>query len=57
VWSKVARFMEVLHIVGDILTKVSVNSVLIYMLHYYLCVFLVCGLYLCLYLWVFLDYV
>jgi hypothetical protein len=30
--------MEGLHIVGDIITKISVNCVLIYMLHYYLCV-------------------
>jgi hypothetical protein len=30
--------VDVLHIVGDIITKISVNCVLIYMLHYYLCV-------------------
>jgi hypothetical protein len=30
--------MEGLHAVGDILSKISVNCVLIYMLHYYLCV-------------------
>jgi hypothetical protein len=30
--------MEGMHVVGDILTKISVNCVLIYMLHYYLCV-------------------
>jgi hypothetical protein len=31
-------FVEGLHAVGDILTKISVNCVLNYMLHYYLCV-------------------
>jgi hypothetical protein len=30
--------VEDLHEVGDILSKISVNCVLIYMLHYYLCV-------------------
>jgi mannose/fructose/N-acetylgalactosamine-specific phosphotransferase system component IIC len=48
--------MEGLHVVGDIITKTSVNCVLNYMLHYYLWVFLVCGLYLYLYLWVFPFY-
>jgi hypothetical protein len=38
VWSKAGRFVEGLHVVGDIITKISVNCVLIYMLHYYLCV-------------------
>jgi hypothetical protein len=31
--------MEGLHAVGDIITKISVNCVLNYMLHYYLCVY------------------
>jgi hypothetical protein len=31
--------MEGLHTVGDILTNINVNYVLIYMLHYYLCVY------------------
>jgi hypothetical protein len=30
--------MEVFHAIGDIFTKMSVNCVLNYMLHYYLCV-------------------
>ena len=52
--SKAGRFVEGLHVVGDIFTKISVNRVLNYVLHYYLCIFLwvfpVCGLYLFLYL-------
>jgi hypothetical protein len=28
VWYKVGRFVEVLHIVGDILTKISANCVM-----------------------------
>jgi hypothetical protein len=39
VWSKAGRFVEGLHTVGDIFTKISVNCVLNYMLHYYLCVY------------------
>jgi hypothetical protein len=31
--------VEGLHTVGDIFTKISVNCVLNYMLHYYLCVY------------------
>jgi hypothetical protein len=31
--------MEGMHAVGDILIKISVNCVLNYMLHYYLCVY------------------
>jgi hypothetical protein len=38
VWSKAGRFVEGLHTDGDIITKTSVNCVLIYMLQYYLCV-------------------
>jgi hypothetical protein len=61
VWSKDGRFLEGLHIVGDIITKISVNCVLIYMLHYYLCVYLwvfrLCCLYLSLYLWELFVYV
>jgi hypothetical protein len=30
--------VEGLHAVGDILTNISVNCVLIYMLHYHLCI-------------------
>jgi hypothetical protein len=37
-WSKASRFVEGIHTIGDILTKISVNCVFIYMLHYYLCV-------------------
>jgi hypothetical protein len=40
VWSKAGRFVEGLHAVGDILTKISVNCVINYMLHCYLCVIL-----------------
>ena len=45
-WSKGGRFVEGLHVVSDILTKISVNCVLIYMMHYYLCVYF-CGFSLC----------
>jgi hypothetical protein len=38
VWSKVGRFVEGFHTIGDILTKISVYCVLNYMLHYYLCI-------------------
>jgi len=38
--------VEGLHTVGDILTKISVNCVLNYMLHYYLCVYFY-GFFLC----------
>ena len=38
-WSKAGRFVEGLHIVDDILTKISVNCVLIYMVNYYLCAY------------------
>jgi hypothetical protein len=55
VWSKAGRFVEGLHAVGDILTKISVNCVLNYMLHYYLCVyfygFFLCVVYTCLYIY------
>ena len=55
-WSKVGRFVEGLHVVGDILTKISVSCVINYMLHCYLCVYFM-GLFyvwlqLSLYLWV-----
>ena len=47
--------MEVMHIVGDIITKISVNCVLNYMMHYYLCVyfygFFLCVVYTCLYIY------
>jgi hypothetical protein len=39
VWSKDGSFVEGLHRLSDFLTKVSGNCVLIYMLHYYLCVY------------------
>jgi hypothetical protein len=39
VWSKAGRFVEGLHTVGDILTRISVNCELNYMVHYYLCVY------------------
>jgi hypothetical protein len=38
--------MEGLHAVGDIFTKISVNCVLNYMLHYYVCVYFY-GFFLC----------
>jgi mannose/fructose/N-acetylgalactosamine-specific phosphotransferase system component IIC len=54
-WSKVGRFVEVLHIVGDILTKISVNCVINYMLYYYLHIyfygFILCAIYNCLYIY------
>jgi hypothetical protein len=31
--------VEGLHAIGDIFTKISVNCVLNYMLHYYVCIF------------------
>jgi hypothetical protein len=44
-----------LHIVGDIVTKISVNYVLIYMMHCYLCVyfygFFLCVVYTCIYIY------
>jgi hypothetical protein len=47
--------VEGLHVVSDILTKISVNCVLIYMLHYYLCVyfsgFFLSVVYTCLYIY------
>jgi hypothetical protein len=46
VWSKAGRNVEGLHAVGDIFTKISVNCVLNYMLHYYLCVYFY-GFFLC----------
>jgi hypothetical protein len=45
VWSKAGRFVEGLHAVGDILTKISVNCVI--NLH-------VALLFTCLFLWVYL---
>jgi hypothetical protein len=45
-WSKVGRNVEGLHPVGDIFTKISVNCVLNYMLHYYVCVYFY-GFFLC----------
>jgi hypothetical protein len=36
--------MEGMHTVGDIITKISVNCMLNYMLHYYLCVYPMCAL-------------
>jgi hypothetical protein len=51
VWSKVGRFVEGLHTVGDILTRVSVNCVLIYMLHYYLCVIFMGISFICFMIW------
>jgi hypothetical protein len=54
-WSKAGRFVEGLHAIGDILTKISVNCVLYYMLHYYLRVyfygFFLCVVYTCLYIY------
>jgi hypothetical protein len=38
--------VEGLHIVGDIFTKISVNCVLNYMLHYYVCIYFY-GFFLC----------
>jgi hypothetical protein len=43
VWSKAGRFVEGLHVVGDILTKISVNCVI--NLHAAL-------LFMCIFLWV-----
>jgi hypothetical protein len=43
VWSKAGRFVEGLHVVGDILTKISVNCVI--NLHATL-------LFMCIFLWV-----
>jgi len=47
--------VEGLHAVDDILTKISVNWVLNYMLHYFLCVyfygFILCVVYTCLYIY------
>jgi hypothetical protein len=44
-----------MHIFGDILTKISVNCVLNFMLHYYLCVyfygFILCVVYNCQYIY------
>jgi hypothetical protein len=48
VWSKAGRFVEGLHAVGDILTKISANCVI--NLH-------VALLFTCLFLWVFPVYV
>jgi hypothetical protein len=53
VWSKAGRFVEGLHAVGDIFTKISVNCVLNYMLHYYLCVYFY-GFFLCVHVYVLL---
>jgi hypothetical protein len=54
VWSKAGRFVEGLHVVGDILTKISVNCVINYMLHSYLRVyfygFILCMVYNCVYI-------
>jgi hypothetical protein len=47
VWSKAGRFLEGLHAVGDILTKISVNCVI--NLHAAL-------LFMCLFLWVYPMY-
>jgi hypothetical protein len=38
--------MEGLHVVGDIFTKISVNCLLNYMLHYYLCIYFY-GVFMC----------
>ena len=38
-WSKARRFVEGLYTVGDILTKISVNFVINYLLHNYLRVY------------------
>jgi hypothetical protein len=46
VWSKVGRFVEVLHAIGDIFTKIHVNCVLNYVFHYYLYVYFY-GFFLC----------
>ena len=45
-WSKVGRFMEVLYVVDDIVSKISVHFVLNYMSHYYVCVYFY-GFFLC----------
>jgi hypothetical protein len=37
VWSKAGRFLEGMNSFGDIITKISVNCVINYMLHCYLC--------------------
>jgi hypothetical protein len=54
-WSKAGRFVEGLHTVGDIITKISVNCVINYMFHYYLRVyfygFIICVVYNCLYIY------
>jgi mannose/fructose/N-acetylgalactosamine-specific phosphotransferase system component IIC len=46
---------EGLHVVGDILTKISINCVINYMLHYYLRVyfygFILCVVYNCVYIY------
>ena len=47
-WSKDGRFMEGLHVVGDILTKISANCVI----NLYVAL-----LFTCLFLWVFPVYV
>ena len=47
-WSQVERFVEGLHVVGYILTKISANFVI--NLH-------VALLFMCLFLWVFIVYV
>jgi mannose/fructose/N-acetylgalactosamine-specific phosphotransferase system component IIC len=47
--------VEGLHVVGDILTKISVNCVINYMMHYYLHLyfygFILCVVYNCLYIY------
>ena len=52
--------MEDLHAVGDILTKISVNCVISYMLHIYLRVyfygFILCVVYNCLYIYAYCMY-
>jgi hypothetical protein len=61
VWSKAGRFVEVLHTIGNILMKISVNHVI--KLHaallftcVFLCVYIISS-YNYIYLWVFLVYV
>jgi hypothetical protein len=55
VWSKAGRFVEVLHIVGDILTKINVNCVInLHVALLFTCLFLwviICVVYNCLYIY------
>jgi hypothetical protein len=52
-WSMAGRNVEGLHAIDDLFIKISVNCVLNYVLHYYLCVyfygFLLCMLHVCFY--------